>query len=56
MKLTTNEWLLAAEDDLIAAKKLVDEARLTNVVAFHCLIRSPNKQVYHSITFQLPDT
>jgi HEPN domain-containing protein len=36
MKQTTREWLLAAEDDLIAAKKLVGEDRLTNVVAFHC--------------------
>jgi HEPN domain-containing protein len=36
MKLTTKEWLSAAEDDLISAKKLVDEIRLTNIVAFHC--------------------
>lgn len=36
MKLTTKEWLSAAEDDLISAKKLVDELRLTNIVAFHC--------------------
>ena len=36
MKQTTNDWLLAAEDDLLAAQKLVTEAKLTNVVAFHC--------------------
>lgn len=36
MKLTTKEWLISAEDDLISAKKLVDETRLTNIVAFHC--------------------
>ena len=36
MKLTTNDWLSAAEDDLLAAKKLSGEDRLTNVVAFHC--------------------
>ena len=36
MKLTTKEWLSAAEDDLISAKKLIDEIRLTNIVAFHC--------------------
>lgn len=36
MKQTTKEWLIAAEDDLLAAKKLGDEGRLTNVVAFHC--------------------
>jgi HEPN domain-containing protein len=36
MKPTTNEWLTAAEDDLIAAQKLKSEERLTNLVAFHC--------------------
>lgn len=36
MKQTTNDWLTAAEDDLLAAKKLADEDRLSNVVAFHC--------------------
>ena len=36
MKQTTKEWLLAAEDDLFSAKKLVTEERLTNIVAFHC--------------------
>ena len=36
MKQTTRDWLTAAEDDLLAAKKLAREDRLTNVVAFHC--------------------
>jgi len=36
MKQTTKDWLMAAEDDLLAAKKLSSESRLTNVVAFHC--------------------
>jgi HEPN domain-containing protein len=36
MKQTTKDWLTAAEDDLLAAKKLLGEDRLTNVVAFHC--------------------
>lgn len=36
MKQTTKDWLTAAEDDLLAAKKLTGEDRLTNVVAFHC--------------------
>lgn len=36
MKQTTKDWLIAAEDDLLAAKKLCGEVRLTNVVAFHC--------------------
>ncbi|MBW8334228.1 MAG: HEPN domain-containing protein [Prolixibacteraceae bacterium] len=36
MKQTTKDWFIAAEDDLLAAKKLGDEDRLTNVVAFHC--------------------
>lgn len=36
MKQTTKDWLTAAEDDLLAAKKLNGEERLTNVVAFHC--------------------
>ena len=36
MKQTTKDWLTAAEDDLLAAKKLASEVRLTNVVAFHC--------------------
>jgi len=36
MKQTTNDWLKAAEDDLLAAKKLANDSRLTNVAAFHC--------------------
>ncbi len=36
MKQITKDWLTAAEDDLLSAKKLVSEARLTNIVAFHC--------------------
>jgi len=36
MKQTTKDWLSAAEDDLLAAKKLASEDRLTNVVSFHC--------------------
>ena len=36
MKQTTRDWLIAAEDDLLAARKLAGEDRLTNVVAFHC--------------------
>lgn len=36
MKQTTKEWFLAAEDDLLAAQKLGNEDRLSNVVAFHC--------------------
>lgn len=39
MKQTTKDWLTAAEDDLLAAKKLAGEDRLTNVVAFHCQSR-----------------
>jgi HEPN domain-containing protein len=36
MKQTTRDWLTAAEDDLLAAQRLVSEDRLTNVTAFHC--------------------
>jgi HEPN domain-containing protein len=36
MKVTTKEWFYAAEDDLIAAQKLISEERLTNLVSFHC--------------------
>ena len=36
MKQTTKEWLSLAEDDLITAAKLIDEIRLTNIIAFHC--------------------
>jgi HEPN domain-containing protein len=35
MKEITNEWLLAAKDDLKAAKTLLSDASLTNLVAFH---------------------
>jgi HEPN domain-containing protein len=36
MKQTTKDWLIAAEDDLLAAKALVHDSRLTNLAAFHC--------------------
>ena len=36
MKQTTKDWLTAAEDDLLSAKTLCSEKRLTNIVAFHC--------------------
>ena len=36
MKQTTKDWLTVAEDDLLAAKTLVHEARLTSLVSFHC--------------------
>lgn len=36
MKQTTKDWLTTAEDDLIAAKTLASEDRLTNLVSFHC--------------------
>ncbi len=36
MKETTKSWFKAAEDDLLSAKKLIEELRLTNIVAFHC--------------------
>jgi HEPN domain-containing protein len=36
MKKTTKDWFIAAEDDLLSAKKLASEVRLTNIVAFHC--------------------
>jgi HEPN domain-containing protein len=36
MKQATKDWLMAAGDDLFAAKKLVSEYQLTNIVAFHC--------------------
>jgi HEPN domain-containing protein len=36
MKQTTKDWFTAAEDDLIAAKTLAQNNRLTNLVAFHC--------------------
>jgi HEPN domain-containing protein len=36
MKQTTKDWLTVAEDDLLAAKTLASEDRLTNLVSFHC--------------------
>lgn len=36
MKQTTKDWLSAAEDDLLAAKTLMNDSRLTHVAAFHC--------------------
>lgn len=36
MKQTTRDWLTAAGDDLLAAKKLSSEEQLTHVVSFHC--------------------
>ena len=36
MKQTTKERLSAAEDDSLAAKTLSHNARLTNLVSFHC--------------------
>jgi HEPN domain-containing protein len=36
MKQTTNDWVIAAEDDLLAAKTLVNNPRLSNLAAFHC--------------------
>jgi HEPN domain-containing protein len=36
MKETTKDWLIFAEDDLIAAKTLSIDDRLTSLVSFHC--------------------
>lgn len=36
MKPSTIEWLLLAEDDLLAAKSLAFNERLSNIAAFHC--------------------
>jgi HEPN domain-containing protein len=36
MKQITKDWLTLAEDDLVAAKTLANEERLTSLVAFHC--------------------
>jgi HEPN domain-containing protein len=36
MKQTTKNWIILAEDDLLAAKTLAGEDRLTNLVSFHC--------------------
>ncbi len=35
MKKITKEWLTAALDDLMVIEKIVDEAHLTHIVAFH---------------------
>ncbi|OXU15589.1 HEPN domain-containing protein [Sedimentisphaera salicampi] len=31
-----NEWLKAAEDDLLLVSKISEDTRLTNLAAFHC--------------------
>lgn len=36
MKQTTKDWLAVAEDDLLAAKTLSRDERLTSLVSFHC--------------------
>jgi HEPN domain-containing protein len=36
MKQTTKDWLIAANDDLLAAQTLAQDFRLTNLAAFHC--------------------
>jgi HEPN domain-containing protein len=36
MKQTTKDWLTFAEDDLLAAKALAPDDRLSNLVSFHC--------------------
>ena len=36
MKETTNDWFIAANDDLLAAKTLATDSRITNLAAFHC--------------------
>jgi HEPN domain-containing protein len=36
MKQTTKDWLNLAEDDLLAAKTLAGEARLSSLASFHC--------------------
>ena len=36
MKQTTKNWLTLAEDELLAAKTLAYDDRLTNLVSFHC--------------------
>lgn len=53
MKQTTNDWLIVAEDDLLSAKALSTDERLTHVASFHCqqciekclkaVIEEPNK-------------
>jgi len=36
MKISTNEWLNSALDDLNTIKEIIKNKTLTNVVAFHC--------------------
>jgi len=36
MKQTTKDWIRASEDDLLAARILAADSRLTNLAAFHC--------------------
>jgi len=36
MKQITKDWLTSAEDDLLSARTLAIEERLTNVASFHC--------------------
>jgi len=36
MKQTARDWLIVAEEDLLAAKTLAQDARLTNLASFHC--------------------
>ena len=36
MKPATKEWINLAEDDLLAARILLTNERLTNILAFHC--------------------
>ena len=36
MKKISKDWLIAANDDLIAAKTLVTNEQLTHIAAFHC--------------------
>jgi len=36
MKSSTNSWLRLAEKDLLAAKKLLEDEMLGNLVFFHC--------------------
>ena len=35
MKVITEEWLKAAKDDLDTIEEIIEEAHLTNIVAFH---------------------
>lgn len=35
MKKLTEEWLIAAKDDLAVIEKIIDEAHLSHMVSFH---------------------